>query len=433
MSFNKDDCIIWKKDKLRNPRNKRKLNPDAKKGIYNQLTKICALLLKDHDSHAPETDDNLEADRLRLIRAVRKAIKPILHKTDTTEMRIKYNNIISNYLKNVKPCLDETVVQVKPPPLPPGAPPGLPLPNYKPPVSELSKRKYLIDIKKLALNDKNNEPIVIFDKRIGSESAYGVAYMNMGKRFANLLKFSCKLMSVTRDNTMETKILKEMSKLVINGITPNLPLTYNILKCNTKCKIQLCPQVTHSKYYVVMSELANCDIQNWFKEVHTINEYMSVILQLLISVQTFHNMGYIHNDTHLGNFLIHKIKPGGFWHYVHKTSTRTVDIYIPNTGYLLVIWDPGLANKKTNIYNDTVHIKNDMTRPLRLINRLGISEKYIELGLKPVPDSIQAINTILVDTINNGVKLHEILSIPGFIDNKKVTKESIINSKPYIL
>lgn len=401
-SYTKEDCVIWKKDKLRNPRNKRKLNPDAKKGIYNQLTKICAILLKDHDSHAPETDDNLEADRLRLIRAVRKAIKPILHKTDTTEMRVKYNNIISNYLKNVQPCVDETTVKVN-----------------------------NIDTQKLTLTDANNDPLVIFDKRIGSESVYGVAYMNMGKRFANLLKFSCKLMSVTRDNTMETKILKEMTQLVINGVTPNLPLTYNILKCNTKCKIQLCPQVTRSKYYVVMSELANCDIQNWFKEVYTYDEYMSVIMQLLISVQTFHNMGYIHNDTHLGNFLIHKIKPGGFWHYVYKSGNKDIDIYIPNTGYLAVIWDPGLANKKTNIYYDTAHIKNDMTRPLRLINVLGTHEKYIELGLKPVPNSIQAVNTILINGLNNGLKIQQILAIPGFIDTTKVTKELIINKKPY--
>jgi len=406
-SYTKEDCVIWKKDKLRNPRNKRKLNPDAKKGIYNQLNKICAILLKDHDSHAPETDDNLEADRLRLIRAVRKAIQPILHKVDTTEMRVKYNSIISNYLKNVQPCLDETIVKVK---------------------NE--------EIKKLSLTDTNNEPIVVFDKQIGSKSVYGLAYMNMGKRFANLLKFSCKLMSVSRDNTMETQILKEMSKLVINGVTPNMPLTYNILKCNTKCNKPLCPQlIKTSKYYVVMSELANCDIQNWFKEVHTIDEYMSVIMQLLISVQTFHNMGYIHNDTHLGNFLIHKIKPNGFWHYVLKTGKKDkdIDIYIPNTGYLLVIWDPGLANKKRNIYYDKEHLINDMTRPLRLINSLGTHYKYIELGLKPVPDSIQAVNTILVNALNNGVKLHDILSVPGFLNNKDVTKELIINSKPYIL
>jgi len=404
-SYTKEECITWKKDKMRNPRNNRKLNTNAKNGIYNQLTKICAILLKDHDSHAPETDDNLEADRLRLIRAVRKAIKPILHKTDTTEMRVKYNSIISNYLKNVQPCLDETTVKVN-----------------------------NLDTKKLILTDANSDPLVIFDKRIGSASAYGVAYMNMGKRFANLLKFSCKLMSVTRENTMETKILKEMSKLVINGVSPHLPLTYNILRCNTKCTKSLCPSLTkYNKYYVVMSELANCDIQNWFKEVHTYDIYMSVIMQLLISVQTFHNMGYIHDDTHLGNFLIHKIKPGGFWHYVHKSGDKVIDIYIPNTGYLLVIWDPGLAEKNKNTANNLYYIKNDMTRPLRLINALGTHETYIEMGLKPIPNSLQTVNTIIINAINNGVKLHEILSVPGFITTEKVTKESIINSKPYIL
>jgi predicted unusual protein kinase regulating ubiquinone biosynthesis (AarF/ABC1/UbiB family) len=41
-------------------------------------------------------------------------------------------------------------------------------------------------------------------------------------------------------------------------------------------------------------------------------------------------MGFYHNDLHLGNFLIHKVKPGGFWHY----KISDIDIYVKNMGYL---------------------------------------------------------------------------------------------------
>jgi hypothetical protein len=59
-------------------------------------------------------------------------------------------------------------------------------------------------------------------------------------------------------------------------------------------------------------------------------------------MRTFHiQTNHIHNDAHFGNFLYHKIKKGGYWHYRYNKT----DIYVPNTGYLLVVWDPGLARK----------------------------------------------------------------------------------------
>jgi serine/threonine protein kinase len=433
-NITKSDCVVWKEDPTRNPRNKRKLQTDAKKGIYNQLVKICEILLKEEkeekpkddkpkgDSTVPDIDDNLEADRLRLIRAIRKAIKPILHRIDTTEMRIKYSNIISNYIKNVQPCLEESVVTQ----------------NNK-------------AVKKLVLVDNNATPTVIFDKQIGSESAVGVAYMNMGKRFANLLKFSCKLMSVSKNNTTETKILKEMSEGVIRGITPNMPLTYNVLECKNKCTLPLCPKVAQNKYYVVMSELANCDIQTWFREKHTEMEYCSVIVQLLIAVETFHKMGYAHRDTHLGNFLIHKIKPGGYWHYQEKETYDNLNIYIPNTGYLLVLWDPGLAikTKGMNYREIAYHQKNDLMRPLRLMMAIATHPVYIERGLKRLPDKVNKMISIMNDKINQGynttsvisqtLKYPELNDLPHGIKvandfyGEKVTKSLIINDKPYSL
>jgi len=427
MSFTKEECIKWEKDPGKNPRNNRKLKTDAKKGIYNQLVAICAILLKEeekedkeedekkHEHKSPNTNDNLEADRLRLIRAIRKAIKPILHRIDSNEMRVTYNNIISNYIKNIKPCLQEAVT-----------------------------KKSNNNTTKLVLNDNKSNPIVTFDKQIGSKSVYGLAYMNTGKKFAKLLKFSCKLMEIIPNNTKEVHILNKMTQLVINGVSPNMPITYKVLKCTSNCNVSLCPQlIMNRKYYVVISELANYDIQNWLKETHTNMEYNSVIMQLVFALQAFHNMKYTHNDTHLGNFLIHKIKPGGYWHY----KLKDIDIYIPNCGYLLVLWDPGLAELHSNVnYKNKItynsYCINDFTRPLQLLYFIEINQSYLEMGLKPLSSTsletikflfvaLKKLNKYTFYDIFNNINIYHKTKIPGILFNE--TPKQVINNKPYIL
>ena len=107
-------------------------------------------------------------------------------------------------------------------------------------------------------------------------------------------------------------------------------------------------------------------------------EYESVIMQLLLSLRAFHkHLGYIHNDAHLGNFLWHKVEAGGFWHY----NSDGLDIFIPNTGYLVVLWDPGLARPISK--RNRVNI--DYYRVLTLIKEMKLSNTYKKLGMKPVP------------------------------------------------
>jgi hypothetical protein len=53
-----------------------------------------------------------------------------------------------------------------------------------------------------------------------------------------------------------------------------------------------------------------------------------------------------HNDCHWGNFLYHKIKKGGYFHY--KIFDK--DYYLENLGFLWVIWDFD-ASKEISIEN----------------------------------------------------------------------------------
>jgi hypothetical protein len=71
--------------------------------------------------------------------------------------------------------------------------------------------------------------------------------------------------------------------------------------------------------------------------------------QLYISLITLHSLGISHNDTHGGNFLYHKIKPGGCFHY----EINGIDFYIENIGFLWTTWDYGISR---NLYNHCYYV-----------------------------------------------------------------------------
>lgn len=331
----KEDCDKWRRNPTRHPLTGRKLRAGGK--THGQLVKLC-------NPSAPKKSASIEKKRAKLVSVVRRAVAPILNKGDTTKSRVQFANIIRKYLGAVEPCLHERD-------------------------------------KKMWLLTAAGEPVVFFDKRIGSESVYGVAYMNMGKGLAKMLRFSCKLMSKDVDgHAQEIKLLRKMSDLVEAGQSPNMPVTYLSLTCRHKCDMAACPENTKKGgYYVVINELADSDIQTWFRKTYSAAVYESVLMQVIMSIYTFHNLGYTHNDCHLGNFLVHRIKPGGCWRY--RVGDR--DVYVPNHGYLVVMWDPGLA-KKTAARSWA----KDYQRALGLIAYMHEYAEYMKAGMKPLPPDI---------------------------------------------
>jgi hypothetical protein len=285
---------------------------------------------------------------------MKKKLNPILHKGDSTKSRIEFYKIMQDYLQNLQPCL-QTV-------------------NGK-----------------LVLVKDKNEPVVKFNKQIGSKSRYGMAYMNLGKGFGKLLKFSCKLMSdKVPGHAQEVKILKHMSDAVIQGKTPNMPITYLSMHCNKPCKTTTvhCPDVTReSGYFVVINELASMDLETFLKKSHTSKTYESILFQVILSLYSFHRqIGYSHNDAHLGNYLIHEITPGGFWRY--KINGK--EVYVPNVGYLVVLWDPGMATPVI-----PRNLIEDYHRTLGLVKVLGELDYYRKLKLVPLPFNLE----IVIDNI----------------------------------
>ena len=360
--LSKEDCEVWRKHPGKHPLTKRKINQNAKNGIYAQLLKLCSSPKSRVPPGHPKTsstapfapNDDLDKARAKLISAIKKVLAPIIHKADSIKVRKHFADIMKNYLKDVQQCID-------------------------------------MEADKIVLRNKTGSPAVVFENQIGTKSQYGMAFLTKGAGFGNLLKFSSKIMKVTADHKTEISLLNMMSKFVINETCPNMPVTYQTTKCTKTCAFTDCPEITKkSQYYVVVNELANCDLQTWLMQSYNDATYESIIMQLLFAVYSFHQLKYLHNDCHLGNFLIHNIKPGGYWKY--KIYDRTV--YVPNMGYLLVLWDPGLASKGSR----NIEYEIDYGRFLELIIYMQEYKTYRDKGLKPLP--YRLVNYGLVPIIN---------------------------------
>lgn len=445
-----EQCAELRKPPHINPITKRKLDPSALHGMYKKLMKECeeiesglVEIIQQNPMKPAEPKASMVSSsrmkklkKIRLRMALRNALKPILNRMDTHDNRIYFTKVIRKYNQHIEPCVqaseekDNTLALVK-------------KETFTPIPIKGKKAKPITAVKET----------IYFKKRIGSDSVYGTAYMNTGRGIGRALRFSIKIMSDKFKD--EVNLLKLMSRLAETKKSPNMPITYDVLHCTNLSKNEIKTiksKITNpsnilkkGKYYVVLSELANGDMNDFFLQQHSAEVYESVIMQVLISLSTFHSyIGYIHNDAHLGNFLFHKIPPGGYWHYqIHSFTkkTDTVDMFVPNTGYLMVLWDPGLA--KRIHYSRQVESSVDFNRVLYLMGNISNIPSYINKGMKPIPKKMfapfQLLHTLLYSDPNTElfeliVKVavkYKMLQHIVFDSKNLPTNPTILNEKPY--
>jgi len=403
----KAECRTLEKTKV-NPITKRVLKPDNVQGLYRKLMKQCLVDFGDlQDTPQGANSMPLEAKRFRLKRALKRALDPLLNPKDSTENRLKFHKAVQKHFDNLQPCIVSRTVTT-------GA------------------DKWVM-IRAASAPDANQE-VLLFDKRIGSKSVYGVAYMNMGKGFQRMLKLSAKVVpGDPRATAAEIGFLLNMTKVVFDQLSPNMPITYHIYNCNAAKLLQHVkdpnlPKMLKQPYTVVLSELADGDLHEFFKHKHTPEEYESVIFQVLLALRAFHiHVHAVHKDAHLGNFLFHRVKKGGYWHYKIKGQ----DYFVPNAGYLVVLWDPGLASYyNSNTPHWRYSLNNDNYRPLALMRKFNTDPYYHRLKLISVPPKtfrvFSDIFHILLNDLEN-VNLWE--EIATRIRAKKLKFDHILTDK----
>jgi hypothetical protein len=329
------------------------------------------------------------------IAVIKKALAPVFHRTASLKLRLQYAKIMQRYLRNSQSCLE-----------------------YR------NGRLCILD-------STTQDPLIVFNKQLGTDSKFGMAYAVTGAKMAKLLKFACKIMSVDEPgHKEEVELLQNVTHIVEQQRCPNLPLTYKIMKCMSKCTANDCPHIARDgRYYVVINELADTDLTHILKKEHDRSTYESILMQIIFSLYSFHGTGFTHNDCHTGNFLIHYVEPGGYLHYkIDDTS-----VFVPNTGYLVVLWDYGLAEKSNEHKKDyqrallpfTLHLK-------RLMNQ------YVKKGLYVPPEDFRILFAKKIfDCINKKFDIPTILGICKKHATSIIINDSphqhVLNVKPYTL
>jgi len=318
---------------------------------------------------------------------------------ENIENRIKTSSIIKSYFKDINPCLLET------------------------------------DEKILYLENIKNIPLVFFNKRIGSESGNGVAYLNTGNlNFKDDLKFSSKLITkVSAKSGLELQILREMSELVLAKKTPNMPIIYLQLECNNRHTLknfgELAFFTQFNNYVIIINELADQDLKVLVTKDQSIlnyDIYISILMQTIISIYFFHKLGYLHKDIKLDNFLVHNVEPGGYWYY----KINNENIFIKNLGYLIVIWDPIGKQIDENNFNDG--ISSDFEYLLNSFRRYidYVKDDKTKIIINSMQEYIN-LNKIGLSKDSYNEYVLNLLKIINIQFNQSIENKLLINKKPY--
>ena len=442
-------CNKWLMNKNINPETSRTIKETG--AIYKKLFKECSTkpLTKSEICNKWLMNKNINPETSRTIKETGAIYKKLfkecstkpLNKTDAVN---KIKKLFNPYIKRITANISDRIGYY------------MIIKRYLKSIKETNNcvRLYNID-------EKTNKQIyrvgrnIILDKQIGTDSAYGVVFLShyktnvkYGNKFDKLNKFAVKITDQLSYNKKEIEILEYLTKLVRMDKCPHFPILYGYLQCNNPLLTSntlndysivknmnntfynINPYIGNKiKLYIQINELASGDLSNLLLSSE-IRDELNIIAQTLISIMFFHNFtNSFHTDTHTGNFLYHKIKPGGYFHY----NIYGNDYYLENQGYLWVIWDFGLIEKFTSNKNK-IMIDYEL-----LLRSIIYHKKHLD------PLSIVLIDTlynIIIDGYDNIYKLNLLKKLNKEIINfllKNVssftTKKplNIINPNPYII
>lgn len=338
--------------------------------------------------------------------------------------------------------------------------------------SELSSIEEVEDIKVLKENGKDSVLIVsnkiILQKRIGSESKTGIVYYShLDDTLNKLFKFATKIMPFDDSNMNEIEILEELTMNVVGKTTPHFPIMYKYLvwdiegilykKIKKSVPKLISKAITkNEKLLFICNEIADGDFKSFRKDnylnVNNKQLIKNAFSQMIMSIFSLYtHMDLYHNDAHGGNFLFHKIKAGGYFHYY--SESLDLHFYIENIGFLWFIWDfeyvstfkKEIKNAKKN-KDETITMHDDIVR----IFEYALTPSFSGETNYPFSTSLYAsLDDIYQYAYDEGNKLmlkrDEMTEYMNKIINMLIKKKyiitdtptnasaNIINDKPYII
>ena len=155
-------------------------------------------------------------------------------------------------------------------------------------------------------------------------------------------------MCVNNSNKLEIKLLKKVTKYVMDKKTIHFPIMYfnELIEKTDEMPNMLLPDAIYHchDFYLNFNEIFSGDLNMFIKHKHDVDVIQNTITQIFFSISNFsYYTKHVHLDAHGGNFLYHKVVKEGYYHY----KVNGIDVYLKNMGYLWVIWDYGFAKKAT--------------------------------------------------------------------------------------
>jgi hypothetical protein len=196
-------------------------------------------------------------------------------------------------------------------------------------------------LEKKVFNEENGytiNNIINLEKKFGTKSKNGTIYLTSIPNFHITYPIAAKLMTYNEYNILEIDIMIEIvNNILLKQLSRHFIMIYGYTICNK--------QIDEKLRLVSINELATGDLKTLLnnKIVLKDNELiLNILFQTFISIATFHNtLGYIHNDTHHGNFLYQDNNEVGYYHYIFNDK----DYYLKSCKYNIMIYDFGFAKK----------------------------------------------------------------------------------------
>ncbi len=318
-------------------------------------------------------------------------------------------------------------------------------------LDKISEKECITRVKSGSKDLMTLSNMLFMDKRIGTESASGAIFLSSVKNVPDLSVVS-KITKKTTDNLTELIIMEKLTeKLVKTKKTKHFPLLYTT---------HICPDPKEKLSVVSVNELCNGDLKMLVNDP-SYNDMkpeviVNIIYQILISLTTFHNFGYLHDDTHWGNFLYQNNTEEGYYEYEYKGQS----FWIPSCPYNIMLYDFGVSKK---IKNPTKNKKcyDEFYRPLWALQpedpnafkpRGGFGIYFEPMKgwneyatIRPINKQIDTIQNTIQDIIKNKVvkpKEDIFITLLKILDSQfddmvyKTTlkgSDIILNDKPFII
>lgn len=289
--------------------------------------------------------------------------------------------------------------------------------------------------------------IIDLERRIGTDSVYGVVYKTSVKNMLGRAPIAAKLMQkYDTGNKNEIEINRRISENIIGKeVSRHFLFNYKTFECTNWLDNKDVPDIIKDEeYFVSLQELAHGDVATLCADRGFLeNEelVLNVACQCLLSIATFHKMGLVHRDTHWGNLLYHIMdNKKGYYHYVINGKSY----YLKNCGYNIMLCDFGLATAysadKAYAANEDYRkileaFQNNTVGAAKWVKFSSAPNEKISKFIKGVISHIfrvqgpknedRYIEEFLVDFLNAPVR--------GILLNVKPANDKILNSKPFII